>query len=124
MPVTVRASKALTNHLAIEVGTTFARPQQQFGGTSMAIPEAQLSYSWRLGRVRPYVSGGAGLGLFHSSDLPINWWSPTFSAGGGARIQLKDRVYAIGEMRLRGISRDFSSTTAEWVGGIGWSFKP
>ena len=123
MPFGVRFSKALTNHLALEVGTTFAVPEQQFGRSTMNIPEAQLSYSWRLGRVRPFVSGGAGVGLFSTSAVPINWWWPTFSTGGGARIQLNDTLHAVGEMRVRGISRNFSSSTAEWLGGIGCTFK-
>jgi len=42
------------------------------------------------------------------------------AAGGGARVHLSDRIYAVGEMRLRGLS-NFAASTAEWLGGIGWS---
>jgi hypothetical protein len=40
--------------------------------------------------------------------------------GGGMKFHLDDRVYVIGEMRLRGIAENFSGSTAEWLGGIGW----
>ena len=119
IPIAIRGSKALSNRLALEFGATIAAPQQQFGPSRVVVPEAQLSYSWQLGRVRPFVSGGAGTAMIRSDVLDTRWRS-TFSAGGGARVQLGHRVYAVGEMRLRAISRQFSSTTAEWLGGIGW----
>jgi hypothetical protein len=48
-------------------------------------------------------------------------WRLSLSTGGGARINLSDGLYVVAEMRLRGLSRDFSASTAEWLGGIGWS---
>ena len=121
-PFALRGSKSLTNRLALEFGATMAWPDQQFGSSHLTLPEALLSYSWRLGRVRPFVSGGGGTMLVQT-DFFENRWRPTFVGGGGARIQLSDRVYAIGEMRLRGISRSFSGSTAEWLGGIGVSLR-
>ena len=44
----------------------------------------------------------------------------SLSGGGGLKVHLDDRLYVIGEMRLRGLSRDFSASTAEWLGRIGW----
>jgi hypothetical protein len=122
VPFAVRGSKALTDRLALEFGATFASPDQRFGSSRIALPEAQVSYSWRFGRVRPFVGGGGGLSVISSEAIETRW-RPTFSAGGGARIQLHDRLYAIGEMRLRGISRRFTGSTAEWLGGLGWSMR-
>jgi hypothetical protein len=90
----------------------------------MFVPEGRLSYAWRFGRLRPYVSGGAGTAVVRSSDDVVGTrWRLSVSGGGGARVFLNDRTYAIGEMRLRGISQDFSATTAEWLGGIGWAWR-
>ena len=122
MPVAIRGSRSLTNRLAVEFGATFAAPEQQFGPSRLLLPEAQLSYAWRIGRVRPFVSGGGGLAIVQRNIFETQY-RPTFVGGGGARVQLGDRLYAIGEMRLRGISRDFSASTAEWLGGLGWSFR-
>lgn len=122
IPIAIRASRSLTDRLALEFGATLASPHQQFGPSTFAAPEVQLSYSWRFGRLRPFVSGGGGAALIRS-DVRDAQWRPTFSAGGGARIQLSDTVYAIGEMRLRGISTRVSANTAEWLGGIGWMLR-
>jgi hypothetical protein len=122
LSIDMRGAKALNRRLALEFGVTVARPQQQFGGSSLFVPEAQLTYSWKFGRVRPFVRGGGGLA--HESKLGFEArWRPSLSGGGGARIQLTDRLHAIGEMRLRGIGRSFGGSTAEWLGGIGWSLR-
>jgi hypothetical protein len=120
-PMVFRTSKSLTNRLGLEIGATLAWPSQQFGSSTIVLPEALLSWSWRLGPVRPFVSGGVG--LMAESALSEIDWEPTFLGGGGARIQLSKQLYAIGEMRLRGISSDFSASTAEWLGGIGFTFR-
>ena len=122
MPFGFRVSKALSQGFAAEFTLTLATPEQQFGSSWMSIPEGRLSYAWRLGRVRPYVSGGLGTAVT-GADTVETRWRLSMSGGGGARVLLNDRVYAIGEMRLRGISRDFSGTTAEWLGGIGWAWQ-
>lgn len=121
VPVTFRANRALTNHLGFEFDATYASPDEQIGRTHLVLSEALLSYSWQLGRVRPFVSGGAGV-LARNALSQVDW-RPTFVGGGGARVQLNDRVYALGEMRLRGIGEKFSASTAEWLGGIGISFR-
>jgi hypothetical protein len=118
-PLSIRATKALTRHLALEFGTLAATPRQQFGGSTFVAPEVGLSYSWRFGRVRPFVSGSAGVSLTRS-DFRGNQWRSTAAAGGGARVRLSERLYAVGEMRLRGISQRWSARTAEWLGGMGW----
>jgi hypothetical protein len=119
MPLAIRASRGLTGGLSLEVGTTFARPDQSFGRSTFAAPEATLQDAWRLGRVHPFVAGGGGLSATTRPLIGADW-RMTLLAGGGARVDLTDRVYAVGEMRLRGVSRTFGASTAEWLGGIGW----
>jgi hypothetical protein len=120
MPVAIRASKALGGGFALEVGTTFARPDLQSGPSSLTIPEARVTYTWFTGRFRPFVGAGAGFGFQRTEAIDKNW-RMTAATGGGARFHFSDRVYAIGEMTLRGLS-DFAATTAEWMGGIGIRF--
>ena len=122
MPYGFRVSKALSHGFAAEFDFTAVAPDQQFGPSQMFVPEGRLSYAWRLGRVHPHVSGGVGTAVIRS-DVFDTRWRLSLSGGGGARVFLTDRLYAIGEMRLRGISRDFSATTAEWLGGIGWVWR-
>jgi len=122
VPFAVGISKALSRGFAAEFNLTVASPAQQFGPSWMYVPEGRLSYAWRFGRVRPYLSGGAGSALVQSNVLGTRW-RLSVSGGGGARLFLNDQTYAMGEMRLRGISQDFSSTTTEWVGGIGWAWR-
>jgi len=43
------------------------------------------------------------------------------AAAGGARVDLTQRVAATGEFRLRGLGRDFSATTAEWMAGLSFA---
>jgi hypothetical protein len=120
VPIAVRGTRALTNNLSLEFGGTYTTPELQFGPARLLMPEARLTYSWGTGRFRPFVSGGGGFGWQHS-DLGTRWRS-TLTAGGGARVHLNDRLYAVGEMRLRGLS-DFAASTAEWLGGIGWQLQ-
>ena len=121
MPLTVRAIRPLTGGLSLELGSTFARPSQTFGTSTFVAPEARLQYAWRFGRVRPFVAGGGGVSATNA-DLTGTRWRMTLLAGGGARVDLTDRVYALGEMRLRGLTRRFSASTGEFLGGIGVTF--
>ena len=121
VPIAIRGTKALTSNLSLEVGGTFASPEQQFGSSRFVAPEARLTYSWGTGRFRPFVSGGGGFAVVRS-DVVDTRWRPSLTAGGGARVHLADRLYAVGEMRLRGLS-NFSATTAEWLGGVGWELR-
>ena len=116
-PLVIRATKALGGGFALEVGATYARPELQSGPSSLMIPEARVTYAWFTGRFRPFVGAGAGFGFQRTDAIDKNW-RMTASTGGGARFHFNDRVYAVGEMTLRGLS-DFAATTAEWMGGIG-----
>jgi len=121
VPIAIRGTKALTSNLSLEFGGTFATPELQFGSSRLLMPEARLTYSWGTGRFRPFVSGGGGF-AWQRADLVGNRWRSTLTAGGGVRMQLNDRLYAVGELRLRGLS-DFAASTAEWLGGIGWQLQ-
>lgn len=118
VPIVVRGTKALTGNLSLEFGGTFATPQQQFGGSSFLAPEVRLTYSWGKGRFRPFVSGGGGFAVVQSDFAGTRWWS-SLTAGGGARVHLADRLHAVGELRLRGLS-NFAASTGEFLGGIAW----
>jgi hypothetical protein len=117
--LSIRGTKALTPRLSLQAGATLANPEQQFGSSFFAAPEAHLTYSWRFARWQPFVSGGGGLAYLRGGARDADW-RLALSGGGGLKVHLDDRLYVIGEMRLRGLSRDFSATTAEWLGGIGW----
>ena len=122
MPLAIRANRTITGGLSFEVGTTFARPAETFGRTTFAAPEARLVYAWRLGRVSPFVAGGGGVSAMSRPVIGTNW-RPTLLGGGGARVDLSERIYALGELRIRTVGSDFSASTAEWLGGIGWRFR-
>jgi hypothetical protein len=118
--MTIRATRALSDHLSLEGSLPVAWPAQEFGGSKLFAPEAHLQYQWAAGSFRPYVGGGAGLawadaGILGKSDVNL-----TLSVAGGTRIDLTDRVAVVAELRLRGIERDFAGSTAEWIGGISW----
>jgi len=121
IPFVFRVSRSVATRLALEFDVTMASPDQQFGSSQILLTEGKASWSWRIGRVRPFVSGGGG--VMAQNMLTEIRWRPTFTGGGGARIGITDNLYAIAEMRLRGISTDFSASTAEWLGGVGWRLR-
>ena len=114
-----RGTLALTDALAVEGHLLWARPDQQFGTSQITVAEAQVQYFWRLGRLRPYIGGGAGA-LVNRSDV-FTESDFTVSGAGGARIDVTDRVALLGEFRLRGVewaNRSFTGTTAEVMAGV------
>ena len=123
VPFTLRVTKGLTQRLSLEFGATVARPSETFGRTTFATPEVRAVYAWRLGRVSPFVAGGGGFSVRRSAfPLIQDKWQSTLTAGGGARFHFNERAYGIGEMRLRGITKQFAASTAEWLGGLGFVF--
>lgn len=116
---TFRATRALTDHLALEGGVSLARPQQQSDRVLFVVPEAQLQYFWQVGRVRPYGGGGVGF-AYRDSDVYAAKVNLTLLAAGGARVDLSNTTALFGEMRLRGIGHDFGASTAEWFSGVIW----
>ena len=114
-----RGTRALTDRFALEAGVAVAFPQQTSDRVIFLAPEAHLQYFWKVGRVRPYGGGGVGF-LYRDSDLYLAKVNLTLSAAGGARVDVTDTTAVFGEMRLRGIGRDFGASTAEWIGGVVW----
>jgi opacity protein-like surface antigen len=114
----VRATRNLTSNISVEFGGLFAKPEQQFGPSTLFAPEAQLRYRWNAGRMSPYVGGGVGTALvksaFHSD------WDPTLSVAAGTGIRLTDRVGATAEFRLRGHEWRFVGTSTELSAGLVW----
>ena len=120
--MTIRATRALSNHLAVEGSLPVAWPTQDFGRSKLFAPEAQLQYHWLAGPFRPYVGGGAGFAWTDAGPLGNSDVNLTLSMAGGTRVDITDRFAVLGELRLRGIERDFAGSTAEWMGGLSWRF--
>ena len=114
----VRAERDLFSNVSLEVGGTYAKPSQQYGGSTLFMPEVQLHYNWTAGRVSPYAGGGIGTAL-RTAPL-VNDWDPTLSAAGGAAVRLTDRLSLTGELRLRGHEWQFAGTTTELGVGLTW----
>src|SRR5687767_14390902 len=49
----IRAKHDLSSNVRFELGGVFAKPEQQFGPSTLFLPEAQLQYRWHTGRVSP-----------------------------------------------------------------------
>ena len=116
--VAVRTTRDLTSTIRLELGGLFARPAQQFGPSTLFVPEAQLQYHWGGGRISPYLGGGLGAALV-KSDSHTNWDS-TLSFAVGTGVRLSEHLGVNGEFRLRGHEWDFVGTTAEISAGLAW----
>lgn len=116
--VAVRATRDLSSNVSVEAGGLFAKPDQQFGPSTLFIPEALLRYRWQAGRFAPYVGGGLGAALVTSS-FGSNW-DPTIAMAVGTGVRLTDRLGVNGEFRLRGHQWRFTGTTAEISAGLTW----
>ena len=116
--VAVRATRALSPHVSLELRSLFAQPRQQFGSSTLFAPEAQLQYRWNAGRLEPYV--GAGLGTSALKSSFHTEWDPTVSFAAGTGVRLTERVALTGEFRLRGHELRFTGTTTEISAGVSW----
>jgi len=116
----IRTTRDLSPHVALEFGGVLAKPEQQFGTSSLFMPEAHVRYRWNVGRFSPYMSGGMGASLvtsaFHSD------WDPTLSIAGGTGVRLTERLAVVGELRIRGHQFDFAGSTADISAGLAWRF--
>jgi hypothetical protein len=111
-----RAAAALTPRLAIEGHVSRVRTDDP-GGSTLWVVEGHVQYFWRAGeRLRPYAGGGAG--LYMNEGLFLTDKSLTLSAAAGLRVDLADRIAALGEFRFRGVDIPFSGSLAEIWGGI------
>jgi hypothetical protein len=114
----VRMTRDLSSHVSLEFGGVYSKPRQQFGPSTLFIPEAQLRYRWGAGRVSPYVGGGGGMALvkspFHSD------WDPAVSVAGGAGVRVTGRLSLNGELRVRAHEWSFTGVTSEVSAGLTW----
>jgi hypothetical protein len=114
---TARVSRTLGANFVVEGGVLFAKPDQQFGDSTLIAPEAQLQFHLPVGRVTPYL--GAGIGVAReTSDVIEARWTPTVSFGGGTRIRINERAGLFGELRIRGYEWNFVGTMADAVVGV------
>ena len=116
--VAVRASRDVTRTLVLETRGLLAWPEQQSGRSTFFVPEAQLQYRWHVARFSPYIGAGGGVAMVKSPFRTE--WDPTFSVSAGTDVSLTERVGLIGELRLRGIERRFTGSTAEGSLGMAW----
>lgn len=117
--VAVRLTRDLSSSVSLELGGVFAKPNQQFGPSSLFMPEAQVRYRWSAGRLSPYVGGGLGTALVKSafdSD-----WDPTMSVAAGTGVRLTNRLSVTGEFRLRAHEWRATGTTTELSAGLAWA---
>ena len=106
---------AVTPRLAVEGNVSWAR--NGTGTWDMWVAEAQLNDFWQAGNsVAPDAGGGAGIFVNHDEFFTDK--SLTLSAAGGLRIDLTDRISAIGEFRIRGVEVDFAGSLTEVWGGL------
>jgi hypothetical protein len=119
--VAVRATRDVSPHVALEVRGLYARPSQQFGSSTLFIPEAQVQFRWNVARFAPYVGVGTGAALV-TSPL-VTDWDPTISFSGGTAVRITEQLAVLGELRLRGIEWRFTGSTAEVSAGLAWRFS-
>ena len=114
----VRTTRDLTRNVSLEFGGTYAKPNQQFGPSTLFMPEAHVRYNWNAGRVSPYFGGGIGTALVRS-DFHTDW-DPTLSVASGAGVRLTNHLGLTGEFRLRMHEWRFTGTTSELSAGLAW----
>ena len=121
--VAVRAERPLARALLAEVGVAVARPRQQFERTTtLVIPEVALQLQLPA-RVAPYVGVGVGDAMdFRPESVGGLRQQLTVSGAAGVRAWLGERLGVRGELRVRGIGRNFAGSTAEWTGGAALRF--
>ena len=113
---TARVSREVFGNFVLEGGVLFAKPNQQFGSSTLIIPEVQLQYHFQAGRFTPYLGAGLGIARVSGENVETDWKS-TIAFAGGTRFSLNDRTGLFGEFRLRGLD-DFVGTTTDVVGGV------
>jgi hypothetical protein len=112
----VRGTRDVSEHVVLEVRGLFAQPNQQFGPSTLVVPEAQLQYRWNAARLSPFVGVGGGLAMVKSS-FDTNW-DPTVSFSAGTGVRLTEQLGLLGEVRLRGVEYRFTGSIAEWAVGL------
>jgi hypothetical protein len=116
--VAVRATRDVSDSVVLEFRGLFAKPQQQFGASTLVVPEAQLQYRWHVSRLTPFVGVGGGAALVKSSFH--SEWDPTLAFSAGTGVRLSEQLGLLGEVRLRGVEWRFTGTIAEWAVGLAY----
>jgi hypothetical protein len=114
----VRATHDLSEHVVFELRGLFAKPNQQFGPSTLVVPEVQLQYRWNAARLSPFVGVGGGTAMVKSSFDTT--WDATVSFSAGTGIRLTEQLGLLGEVRLRGVEYRFTGTIAEWAVGLAY----
>ena len=68
------------------------------------------------GSSKPFAGGGAGIFINKGEFLTDR--SLTQSGAAGVRVDLTDRVAALGEFRIRGVEVDFAGSLVEFWAGL------
>lgn len=118
--VGARVEAELRRWLVAEGALGLSRPAEQLGPRSTyTIPEAQLQLQLPGRAFRPYLGAGVGY-VVGGHGLEARG---TVSGAGGLRVAVPGtRVDARGELRVRGVGRSFTGSTAEWTLGTGYRF--
>jgi outer membrane protein W len=115
---TARVSREIGANFVFEGGVLFARPEQQFGDSTLVVPEVQLQYHFRAGRFTPYLGAGVGIAFVRDDVILTDSRRSTVAFAGGTRVSLNDRAGLFGEFRVRGFDWDFVGTSTDVVGGV------
>lgn len=101
--------------LVVEPGVTVFTYRSQFDErTTWLFPELSIQGELPLGRVRPFLGGGAGGGFVASGTGQT---VATLHAVGGLRIALGEGWGALGEMRVRAV-RPWTGNTVDFLFGV------
>lgn len=125
----LRATRRLPGHFAIEGGLAHTEVDRQFGRFPLTAFELQLQYHVPAGRFTPYFGAGGGL-VRDGSEVPgdnlyplsLEGWNPSISVAGGTRVRLTDRLDVFGELRYRGVDVDFRGRTIDATAGLALKF--
>lgn len=116
----VRAETAWRRWLVAEAALSSFRPGEDIPRTTRYwIPEAQVQLQIPGARIRPYLGAGGGYVLI--PDARPNRGTASLSTGVRAALP-GSNLDARGELRVRGIGRNFGGSTAEWTAGVGYRF--
>jgi hypothetical protein len=121
--VALRGDAELTPWLVGELGVSAIRPNERFASRlTYVVPEIQLQFQRRAGRLRPYVGAGGGWFAAIGPDRE-GQGALTASAAAGLRFDFEDVRFGLRtELRVRGMDRDFDRRVREWTGGMVWRF--
>jgi hypothetical protein len=101
--------------LVVEPGVTVFTYRSQFDErTTLLFPELSVQGELPLGRIRPFLGGGAGGGFVASGTGST---VATLHAVGGVRMALGNDWGALGEMRVRAV-RPWTGNTVDFLFGV------